>query len=84
MKQPKQTRMCIKCRKRFHQKELLRLQSDGYSLCQFSGRGRSFYVCEECLTQPKTLQIILKINKLKPKQEHIVRLKEIQNLWELR
>nr|WP_317404957.1 DUF448 domain-containing protein [uncultured Helicobacter sp.] len=81
MKQAKQTRMCVKCRKRFHQKELLRLQCDGYSLCEFSGKGRSFYVCEECLGQPKTLQVILKINKLKPSEEYALRLKEISNQW---
>ncbi|WP_276891700.1 DUF448 domain-containing protein [Helicobacter japonicus] len=81
MKQTKQTRMCIKCRRRFQQKELLRLQNNGYSLCKFSGKGRSFYVCEECLAQPKTFQIIIKMNKLKPSEEHIVQIKEIWNLW---
>ncbi|MCX2717743.1 DUF448 domain-containing protein [Helicobacter sp. MIT 21-1697] len=81
MKQPKQMRMCVKCRKRFCQKELLRLQSNGYSLCRFSGRGRSFYVCEECLEQPKTLQTIIKMNKLKPSEHHVSTLKEIWNLW---
>ncbi|TLD96312.1 DUF448 domain-containing protein [Helicobacter jaachi] len=79
MKQPKQTRMCVKCKKRFYQKELLRLQSDGYSLWSFSGRGRSFYVCAECLEQPKTFQAIIKIKKLKP--ECALHLKEIWNLW---
>ncbi|MCH5313836.1 MAG: DUF448 domain-containing protein [Helicobacter sp.] len=82
MKQPKQTRMCVRCRKRFQQKELLRLQSNGYSLCAFSGRGRSFYVCEECLAQPKTFQIIIKMNKLKVSEELIATIKEIWNLWQ--
>ena len=81
MKQAKQTRVCVKCRKRFHQKELLRLQCDGDSLCEFSGKGRSFYVCWECVGQPKTLQVILKINKLKPNENYAVRLKEISNQW---
>lgn len=81
MKQAKQTRMCIKCRKRFQQKELLRLQSDGISLNEFSGAGRSFYVCADCIEQPKTLQIIQKINKLKPSEHHAFKLKEISNQW---
>ncbi|RDU59432.1 YlxR family protein [Helicobacter marmotae] len=81
MKQPKQTRMCIKCRKRFHQKELLRLQSDGYSLCPFSGKGRSFYVCGGCLEQPNAFEIIFKIKKLKFNEVHVAYAKEIWNLW---
>lgn len=81
MRQAKQTRMCIKCRVRFQQKELIRLQSKGNSLCEFSGNGRSFYVCEDCMQQPKTLQIIIKINKLKPSDYHALRLKEIYTQW---
>lgn len=81
MKQAKQTRMCVKCRCKFHQKELLRLQSDSVSLYKFSGEGRSFYVCGECLEHPKTLQVIQKINKLKPSENHALRLKEIGSLW---
>ncbi|HCD73752.1 MAG TPA: DUF448 domain-containing protein [Helicobacter sp.] len=81
MRMPKQTRMCIKCRGRFQQKELLRLQNINYSLCEFSGKGRSFYVCEECLAQPKTFQIVIKMNKLQVNEEQIEHIKEIWNLW---
>lgn len=82
MKQSKQIRMCIKCRKRFKQKELLRLQCKNDSLCSFSGKGRSFYVCEECIHHSKTLSVIIKINKLKVSEKHALILKEIYNLWE--
>ncbi len=81
MKQPKQVRMCIKCRKRLLQQELLRLQSNDNTLRSFSGVGRSFYVCKECLEQPKILHSIIKINKLKPSEAHTESLKEILNLW---
>ena len=81
MRQAKQTRMCVKCRQRSHQKELIRLQVEGNSLCEFSGNGRSFYVCEACIEQPKTLQAIIKINKLKPSEHLALRLKEIYSQW---
>jgi len=45
----KQVRMCINCRDRFSQKELLRIQNIDMKIVKFSGKGRSFYLCKECL-----------------------------------
>ncbi|RDU57181.1 DUF448 domain-containing protein [Helicobacter sp. MIT 00-7814] len=64
MRNPKQTRMCIACRKRFHQSLILRLQAREAVLCVFSGSGRSFYVCKECQANPKTLKSITKRYKI--------------------
>jgi predicted RNA-binding protein YlxR (DUF448 family) len=46
--------MCINCRDRFAQSKLIRLQSHktdiGFKIVLFSGEGRSFYLCKECLS----------------------------------
>lgn len=41
-------RMCIACKARLPQFQLLRLQVREGKLCAYNGRGRSFYVCSEC------------------------------------
>ena len=45
----KPVRMCIACRKREKQQNLIRLQRDGRNLIRYSGEGRSFYLCTKCL-----------------------------------
>jgi len=49
MRKSKPIRMCISCRKREPQKELYRLQKEESKLINYSGFGRSFYLCKECL-----------------------------------
>ena len=61
----KQVRMCVSCRARFHQSELIRLQVKTNAKNEpvirfFSGAGRSFYVCGICKNAPKTLKGIFK------------------------
>jgi predicted RNA-binding protein YlxR (DUF448 family) len=41
-------RMCIACKVRLPQSQLLRLQVRRGRLCAYSGQGRSFYVCNDC------------------------------------
>ncbi|HHD77291.1 MAG TPA: DUF448 domain-containing protein [Campylobacteraceae bacterium] len=41
-------RMCICCRQRFSQNELIRLQCIDKLLTPYHGTGRSFYLCREC------------------------------------
>ena len=48
-------RMCIICRQRDAQSNLLRLQCIDGSLDLFKGRGRSFYLCKNCLKEEKKL-----------------------------
>ena len=48
-------RMCISCRQRDSQSNLLRLQCIDGNIDLFNGRGRSFYLCKNCLEQEKKL-----------------------------
>ena len=48
-------RMCISCRRREPQKKLIRLQAKDAVLIRYSGAGRSFYLCKECLKNDKHL-----------------------------
>jgi len=73
------TRMCVVCRKRYAQKELLRLQCDeriGFKLVSFSGQNRSFYLCDECIEKQKFGRYLLKICKT-DKEKIINQLKEL-------
>ncbi|GAA7819602.1 hypothetical protein HpCOL199_08960 [Helicobacter pylori] len=42
-------RMCVACRMRQPQKDLLRLKSFDNQIMEFDGKGFSFYVCGNCL-----------------------------------
>ena len=46
-------RMCIHCRGRFLQTQLIRLQCQNNQIRPFSGVGRSFYLCMTCLADKK-------------------------------
>jgi len=48
-------RMCISCRQRDSQSNLLRFQCLDGNIDQFKGRGRSFYVCKNCLKEERKL-----------------------------
>ena len=67
-------RMCVVCRARSGQESLLRLQIKNGEFCEFSGVGRSFYVCENCIPKcEKPLQKRFKTTK---------NLKEIAEQWQ--
>lgn len=72
-------RMCICCRNRMKQDELLRLQL-GERLSLFGGFGRSFYVCEICVKNKDCAKIINKIYKIK-NENKTSNFKEIGNKW---
>jgi predicted RNA-binding protein YlxR (DUF448 family) len=64
-------RMCVACRKRDLQDNLYRLQCKSNELIPFSGKGRSFYVCENCINSKKFINYVSKIcnlNKQKIKE----------------
>jgi len=44
----KPIRMCIICKKRFFQSDLIRLQCKNLQIIHFTQIGRSFYLCKEC------------------------------------
>jgi predicted RNA-binding protein YlxR (DUF448 family) len=48
-------RMCIACRERDAQNNLLRLRCEDSQLVEFMGVGRSFYICKVCLDNEKKL-----------------------------
>lgn len=72
-------RMCIVCRGRFPQAQLIRLQYKDSTLMKFSGIGRSFYLCPCCKEIPKTNDCIARVCKLDKKHKETIKfaLKEI-------
>jgi predicted RNA-binding protein YlxR (DUF448 family) len=68
LKKAKPIRMCIQCRSRMEQSSLLRLQCIDGELCMYKGFGRSFYICEDCQDNAKTVRHIMGRCKV-PKQK---------------
>ncbi|NPA29228.1 MAG: DUF448 domain-containing protein [Epsilonproteobacteria bacterium] len=54
-------RMCIHCRRRFLQAQLIRLQCENNHLRPFRGQGRSFYLCTSCIDEPKLRKRMAKL-----------------------
>ncbi len=53
-------RMCIACRVRQPQKELIRLQQNRDNISPYSGKGRSFYLCRICSQNEKKVKGLIK------------------------
>ena len=60
----KPIRMCVVCKKRDLQENLIRLQCKENNLTYFSGIGRSFYVCYNCINTKKFINFISKVCKI--------------------
>jgi len=56
--------MCVVCRERLSQGEMLRLQCQNKEIIKFSGIGRSFYICKDCINSKKLDKIIQRICKI--------------------
>lgn len=70
--------MCVSCRKRDIQSELLRLQCSDGALERFKGCGRSFYLCQECiLSERKVSKALMRQCKSSDRDRLINKLKEI-------
>ncbi len=69
-------RTCVVCRVKMAQKLLNRLQCQDKKLIAFSGKGRSFYICDSCLESESKLEKAL-YRHCKNKDEYIVQLREI-------
>jgi predicted RNA-binding protein YlxR (DUF448 family) len=70
--------MCVVCRGRFFQHELIRLQCKG-DLVFYTGSGRSFYVCQNCIKDKKfakKVAYLCKISKEKAQEKIEILLKE--------
>ena len=71
-------RMCISCRARHSQNELLRLKCNEGSLKIFNGIGRTFYLCDSCLKDEKKLaRSLMRQCKSGDKDKLMNKLKEI-------
>ena len=54
-------RMCVVCRGRFFQQYLNRLQCVEKHIIKWQGKGRSFYVCANCIKNKKFVKYISKL-----------------------
>ncbi len=75
----KPIRMCVNCRVRMEQRELLRLQCINRELVQFTNSGRSIYLCRNCHTKDTAIKRIYKLCD-NPKQSREVLLKTIEEM----
>ena len=80
-------RTCIKCRGKLQQNVLIRLQIENGFLIKWHKYGRSFYLCEKCITNSDCIDSIYKANKMKvgrilSKDVLAVKLKEIYDKWQ--
>jgi predicted RNA-binding protein YlxR (DUF448 family) len=72
-------RTCICCRDRFEQKDLLRLQTNDENIVCYTGLGRSFYLCADCIEHKEKIVIkkLLKMSVKKDKDLILSKLEEI-------
>ncbi|HEY9203311.1 MAG TPA: hypothetical protein VIM82_03175 [Sulfurimonas sp.] len=71
-------RMCISCRQRDVQDNLIRLQCMDSQLSLFRGSGRSFYLCKVCLEdEKKVLKALMRQCKSGERDKLAKTLKEI-------
>jgi len=69
-------RTCVVCKTKFSQKLLNRLQCNDKKLTSFTGKGRSFYICNDCLKDDLKLEKSL-YKVCKNKDNYMVQLREI-------
>jgi len=71
-------RMCVSCRNRDTQSKMVRLQCIDGELNAFIGRGRSFYLCKNCLDIDKKIsKTLMRQCRSKDKDKYMSKLKEI-------
>jgi predicted RNA-binding protein YlxR (DUF448 family) len=69
-------RMCISCRSRSLQKDLIRLQLINGDVVRYRGFGRSFYICQECIVDEKRVKNIIRRFSIKNGESFLKILKE--------
>jgi len=72
MKKTQPIRMCISCRSRHPQTSLIRLKLEGTEIISHNGKGRSFYLCNECSVNEKKIKGLTK--RFKQDEERFVKL----------
>jgi predicted RNA-binding protein YlxR (DUF448 family) len=64
--------MCIACRSRFPQKDLIRLKQVKEDIVAYDNEGRSFYLCDECSINEKKIKGLIK--RFKQEEERFIKL----------
>ena len=72
MKKSQPTRMCIACRSRHPQNTLIRLKQEGNEVVASDGKGRSFYLCDMCVSNEKKINGLVK--RFKQNKERFTKL----------
>ncbi|MCD6653364.1 MAG: DUF448 domain-containing protein [Sulfurovum sp.] len=72
MKKSQPIRMCIACRSRFPQKDLIRLKQAKENIVAYDNEGRSFYLCDECSINEKKIKGLIK--RFKQEEERFIKL----------
>jgi predicted RNA-binding protein YlxR (DUF448 family) len=73
----KPIRTCISCRKKQEQNLLNRFQCKEKKLSKFTKHGRSFYICNDCLSEGSAKLEKTLYRQCKNKDDYIAQLKEI-------
>jgi len=60
MRKNEPVRMCITCRERDLQTNLIRLQEENHKIFSYRGNGRSFYLCTICRENEKKVKGLTK------------------------
>jgi len=60
MKQTQPIRMCVSCRSREAQGNLIRLKHENKHVVVYDGSGRSFYLCSVCSKNQKKIKSLAK------------------------
>jgi len=69
--------MCIVCKLRDVQSNLVRLQYKDKAVVNFTGSGRSFYVCKNCINNKNLLKHFSRVCKTKIENQ-ILKFKEFK------
>jgi len=64
--------MCITCRSRHSQNTLFRLKQEGKKIVLSDAKGRSFYLCTECVKNEKKIKGLMK--RFKQDEEYFIKL----------
>ena len=75
MKNSQPTRMCITCRSRHPQNTLIRLKQEDDEIVAYDGKGRSFYLCDVCVTNEKKIKGLVK--RFKQDEERFMELLKV-------
>jgi len=71
--------MCVVCRGRFAQLDLLRIQCLDRKLVRYTNDGRSFYLCKGCVDNKNEKKLLKRLSSMCKKEIKIINLESILN-----